>query len=159
MLDKAGLIKNSIFCNIFAKFMGFSDDNYLSGIYYFTDDMGVEKMLTRFKTSSTRGTVISITIPEGYTVDQIFQRLERTISVQLNRFTEFLILLISVMNMTLLQSLRILMKDTVSLKATFSLLPTNLNRVQSLQQLSESSLMLSRSVGQKNMLQKQLSLV
>ena len=50
VLDKAGLVKNSIFCNIFAKFMGFSDENYLSGIYYFTDDMGVEKMLTRFKT-------------------------------------------------------------------------------------------------------------
>ena len=77
VLDKAGLVKNSIFCNVFAKLMGFSDDNYLSGIYYFTDDMGVEKMLTRFKTSSTRGNVISITIPEGYTVDQIFQRLEK----------------------------------------------------------------------------------
>ncbi len=77
VLDKAGLIKNSIFCNIFAKVMGFSDENYLPGIYYFTDDMGVEKMLTRFKTSSTRGTVISITIPEGYTVDQIFERLEK----------------------------------------------------------------------------------
>lgn len=77
VLDKAGLIKNSIFCNAFAKLMGFSDDNYLSGIYYFTDDMGVEKMLTRFKTSSTRGNVVSITIPEGYTVDQIFQRLEK----------------------------------------------------------------------------------
>lgn len=77
VLDKAGLIKNSIFCNLFAKVMGVSDDNYLAGIYYFTDDMGVEKMLTRFKTSSTRGTVISITIPEGYTVDQIFERLEK----------------------------------------------------------------------------------
>ncbi len=77
VLDKAGLVKNSIFCNIFAKVMGFSDENYLAGIYYFTDDMGVEKMLTRFKTSSTRGTVISITIPEGYTVDQIFERLEK----------------------------------------------------------------------------------
>lgn len=77
VLDKAGLIKNSIFCNVFAKFMGFSDDNYLAGIYYFTDDMGVEKMLTRFKTSSTRGAVISITIPEGYTVDQVFARLEK----------------------------------------------------------------------------------
>ncbi len=77
VLDKAGLIKNSIFCNMFAKVMGFSDDNYLAGIYYFTDDMGVEKMLTRFKTSSTRGAVISITIPEGYTVDQVFERLEK----------------------------------------------------------------------------------
>ena len=77
ILDKAGLIKNSLFCNAFVKAMGFTDDNYLPGIYYFTDDMGVEKMLTRFKTSSTRGAVISITIPEGYTVDQIFQRLEK----------------------------------------------------------------------------------
>jgi UPF0755 protein len=77
ILDKAGLIKNSLFCNLFAKVMGVSDDNYLAGIYYFTDDMGVEKMLTRFKTSSTRGTIISITVPEGYTVDQIFERLEK----------------------------------------------------------------------------------
>ncbi len=77
VLDKAGLINNSLFCNIFAKFMGFTDENYLPGIYYFTDDMGIEKMLTRFKTSSTRGAVISITIPEGYTVDQIFERLEK----------------------------------------------------------------------------------
>ena len=77
VLDKAGLIKNSLFCNLFAKVMGVSDDNYLAGIYYFTDDMGVEKMLTRFKTSSTRGTIISITVPEGYTVDQIFERLEK----------------------------------------------------------------------------------
>ncbi len=77
VLDKAGLIKNSIFCNLFAKVMGYSDENYLPGIYYFTDDMGLEKMLTRFKTSSTRGAVLSITIPEGYTVDQIFERLEK----------------------------------------------------------------------------------
>jgi UPF0755 protein len=77
VLDKAGLIKNSLFCNLFAKVMGVSDDNYLAGIYYFTDDMGVEKMLTRFKTSSTRGTIISITVPEGYTVDQVFERLEK----------------------------------------------------------------------------------
>ncbi len=77
VLDKAGLVKNSIFCNIFANLMGFSDENYLPGIYYFTDDMGVEKMLTRFKTSSTRGAIISITIPEGYTVDQVFERLEK----------------------------------------------------------------------------------
>ena len=27
VLDKAGLVKNSIFCNMFAKLMGFSDDN------------------------------------------------------------------------------------------------------------------------------------
>ena len=77
VLDKAGLIKNSIFCNLYLKIMGYSDENYLPGVYYFTENMGVEKMITRFKTSTTRGAVISVTIPEGYTVDQIFNRLEK----------------------------------------------------------------------------------
>lgn len=76
-LDKAGLIKNTVFCDIFLKFMGFSDENYLPGVYYFTENMGVEKMITRFKTSTTRGAVVSVTIPEGYTIDQIFERLEK----------------------------------------------------------------------------------
>lgn len=57
--------------------MGYKDDNYLPGVYYFTENMGIEKMIKRFKTSSTRGALISITIPEGYTVDKIFERLEK----------------------------------------------------------------------------------
>ncbi len=76
-LDKAGLIKNTVFCDLFLKVMGYTDENYLPGVYYFTENMGVEKMITRFKTSSTRGAVISVTIPEGYTIDQIFERLEK----------------------------------------------------------------------------------
>lgn len=77
VLDKAGLIKNSIFCNIFAKFMGFDDNEYLPGVYYLTPDMGVERMLTRFQTTATRGKLISIVIPEGFTIHQIFDRLEK----------------------------------------------------------------------------------
>lgn len=77
VLDEAGLIKNSIFCNLFLSLMGESDEGYLPGVYYFTDDLGVEKMIDRFKTSSTRGAMISVTIPEGYTIDQIFERLEK----------------------------------------------------------------------------------
>lgn len=77
VLDKAGLIKNTIFCNLYLKIMGYSDENYLPGVYYFTENMGVEKMITRFKTSSTRGAHVSVTIPEGYTIDQIFERLEK----------------------------------------------------------------------------------
>ncbi len=77
VLDEAGLIKNSIFCNMFLKIMGEGDTGYLPGVYYFTDDLGVEKMIDRFKTSSTRGAMVSVTIPEGYTIDQIFQRLEK----------------------------------------------------------------------------------
>lgn len=77
VLDEAGLIKNSLFCNFFLSIMGESDKGYLPGVYYFTDDLGVEKMIDRFKTSSTRGAMISVTIPEGYTIDQIFERLEK----------------------------------------------------------------------------------
>lgn len=76
-LDKEGLIKNTMFCTLYLKIMGYSDENYLPGVYYFTENMGVEKMITRFKTSATRGAVISVTIPEGYTIDQIFERLEK----------------------------------------------------------------------------------
>ncbi len=76
-LDDAGLIKNTVFCNLFLTIMGESDEGYLPGVYYFTDDLGVEKMIDRFKTSSTRGAMISVTIPEGYTIDQIFARLEK----------------------------------------------------------------------------------
>lgn len=77
VLDEAGLINNSIFCNLFLSLMGEKDTGYLPGVYYFTDDLGVEKMIDRFKTSSTRGAMISVTIPEGYTIDQIFTRLEK----------------------------------------------------------------------------------
>lgn len=76
-LDKEGLIKNTMFCTLYLKIMGYSDENYLPGVYYFTENMGVEKMITRFKTSSTRGAHVSVTIPEGYTIDQIFERLEK----------------------------------------------------------------------------------
>lgn len=77
VLKKSGLIKNKLFCTVFIKAMGYKEDNYLPGVYYFTENMGVEKMIKRFKTSSTRGALISITIPEGYTVDKIFERLEK----------------------------------------------------------------------------------
>lgn len=80
VLDEAGLIKNRIFCTIFIKAMESLDGSqqkYLPGVYYFTESMGVEKMIKRFKTSSTRGATISVTIPEGYTIDQIIARLEK----------------------------------------------------------------------------------
>lgn len=77
VLGEKGLIKNELFCRLFIKAMGYTDKNYLPGVYYFTESMGIEKMIVRFKTSSQRGATISITIPEGFTIDQIFERLEK----------------------------------------------------------------------------------
>ena len=77
VLSEKGLIKNELFCRIFIKVMGYTDENYLPGVYYFNESMGIEKMIVRFKTSSQRGATVSITIPEGFTIDQIFERLEK----------------------------------------------------------------------------------
>ena len=77
VLREKGLIKNELFCRIFIKAMGYTDENYLPGVYYFNESMGIEKMIVRFKTSSQRGATVSITIPEGFTIDQIFERLEK----------------------------------------------------------------------------------
>ena len=77
ILDEAGLIKNKTFCYIFAKVMGVSDKGYLPGVYTLSPDMGVEKMLLRFKTTVVKGRLIEVVIPEGFTIDQIFSRLEK----------------------------------------------------------------------------------
>ena len=77
ILQQNDLIEHRHFCSLFAKMMQFKDDNYLTGVYYVTASMGVEKMLTTFKQPTTTGETVTLTFPEGYTVDQIVQKLEK----------------------------------------------------------------------------------
>lgn len=77
ILDKEGLIKNSLFCNIIAEVQQFKRDNYIPGIYYVTESMGLEGMLLHFKSTQTTGETVRLTFPEGYNVDQIIQKLEK----------------------------------------------------------------------------------
>ena len=77
ILDEADLIKNRTFCYLFAQIMGIDDEDYLPGVYTLSPDMGVEKMLLRFKTTVTKGRLVEIVVPEGFTIDQIFERLEK----------------------------------------------------------------------------------
>ncbi len=76
LLEKEGLIKNKIFCNIFAKFRHMDTVEYLSGVYYMNAKMGLERMLNLAKVEQTDLETVEVTIPEGYTLYQIFQRLE-----------------------------------------------------------------------------------
>lgn len=71
------LIKHKYFCLAFTKLMNYRDDNYLTGIYYFTQSMGLENMLSTFKKPVTTGETVSLTFPEGYNVDQIAEKLEQ----------------------------------------------------------------------------------
>ncbi|MBE6828084.1 MAG: endolytic transglycosylase MltG [Ruminococcaceae bacterium] len=71
------LIKHKAFCKVFAKFMKYRDDNYLTGLYYLTESMGLENMLSTFKKPTNKGETVTLTFPEGYNVNQIAEKLEK----------------------------------------------------------------------------------
>ncbi len=75
-LDDAGVIRNAWFCKLAAKIIGYSDEGYIPRTYDFKPSMGLENMLNEIKnkTSETAKTV-TLTFPEGYTVDQIIAML------------------------------------------------------------------------------------
>lgn len=76
--DRAGLIKHSTACKLFiAMTSDIRNDNnkYLKGEFTLTPDMGIEKMLETCTATQKRETV-EITFPEGYTVEQIAEKLE-----------------------------------------------------------------------------------
>lgn len=80
ILQENDLIEHRHFCSVFLKIMRLKDvkdGNYLTGVYYVTPSMGVEKMLMTFTVPSTSGETVTLTFPEGYTVDQILEKLEK----------------------------------------------------------------------------------
>ncbi|MDO5014885.1 MAG: endolytic transglycosylase MltG [Clostridia bacterium] len=80
ILDRENLIKNSLFCKMFIGFTNGvtqkSKPTYLSGVYYLSPDMGVEKMLLACMRRKTAKTV-RVTIPEGLSLDEIAIKLEK----------------------------------------------------------------------------------
>lgn len=77
ILRENKLIKHKYFCRICAKALEYRDDNYLTGIYYLTESMGLENMLSSFKKPTVTGETVTLTFPEGYTVNQIAEKLEK----------------------------------------------------------------------------------
>lgn len=78
--DRAGLIKHSTVCKLFiATTSGIRNDNdkYLKGEFTLTPDMGIEKMLSTCTATQKRETV-EITFPEGFTAEQIAEKLEES---------------------------------------------------------------------------------
>lgn len=87
-LHSAGLIKQKQLCLLFAKFRHFdgytNNENvwvpteYLSGVYYLEPELGLEGMLNTIKKSTNTGEyTVTLTFPEGWTISQIFERLEK----------------------------------------------------------------------------------
>ena len=76
-LNKSGVIHNAWFCRIAAQFAGYTDSGYLPGEYRFQRSQGLEKMLDTIKDNSrTSENVVTLTFPEGYTVDRILEMLD-----------------------------------------------------------------------------------
>lgn len=76
-LKKAKLIKNKYFCIVAAKLLGYTDKNYRTGEYSLTPSMGLENMLDSIKNkNSSAAKTVALTFPEGYSMNQILQKLE-----------------------------------------------------------------------------------
>ncbi len=86
LLDRKGLIYSANFCKIVSNLLGYAkvreyeggpyvDRTYPAGTYYLSPDMGVEGMLREIYTAGIDKSTVSITFPEGFTVDQIIEKL------------------------------------------------------------------------------------
>lgn len=77
ILHDNDLIKNKTFCKIFTQYRHFDDDTYLSGKYYLSSSMGLEGMLKDMMVAPITAETIKLSFPEGWTVQQIFEKLEK----------------------------------------------------------------------------------
>lgn len=75
VLHENGLIKHTVFCRVYAFFMGY-EDNYLNGMHQLNAKMGLEGMLLGTKEEKSGAETVDVTFPEGWTVSQIAERLE-----------------------------------------------------------------------------------
>lgn len=75
ILKENDLINNRLFCQIFLSVFE-TDGDYISGVYTLSPDMGVEKMIATMKTDFKNSETVSLTFPEGWTIEQIAEKLE-----------------------------------------------------------------------------------
>ena len=81
ILEDNDLINNKLFCNLFVKLLDLTSADkekreYVSGVYTLTPKMGLEKMLSTMKADITLSETVTLTFPEGWTIDQIAEKLE-----------------------------------------------------------------------------------
>ena len=77
ILDDSGLIKQKLFCKMFIKFRNLDEKEYLSGVYNLSGNMGIEGMLKDIMAAPVTADTVTLSFPEGWTVQQIFEKLEK----------------------------------------------------------------------------------
>lgn len=80
ILEDNGLIKNELFCKAFVKILSMTGSGrtrpYVSGVYTLSPGDGLEKMLSTMKADITLSETVTLTFPEGWTIDEIAEKLE-----------------------------------------------------------------------------------
>lgn len=84
-LEKQGVIKSAFAFRIYCKIHG-HDRDFKAGSYIFSPSMDAEKIATELKTGKVNN--ISFTIPEGYTVKQIAEKLSKEGIADYNKFMD-----------------------------------------------------------------------
>lgn len=80
ILSDAGLVKQEIFCRIYCNLINKALDkktDYKSGVYDVSKNLGVEGYLTKFREVQTGQETVMVSIPEGWSIYQIFDRLDK----------------------------------------------------------------------------------
>lgn len=77
ILNDNHLVKRKLLCKMFAKFREYDKGTYLSGVYYLDRSMGVEGMLNKCMASPESAETIKLGFPEGWTITQIFEKLDK----------------------------------------------------------------------------------
>ena len=77
VLAEKKLIKNAWFCKLFNHLLlTFDEDTeYIPGVYELSPNMGLEVMLSKMSSTSSSAETVMLTFPEGYTADQIIEKL------------------------------------------------------------------------------------
>lgn len=80
ILEDNDLINHGLFCKAFVKILDITSDSkkstYVSGVYTLSKSYGLEKMLSTMKADITLSETVTLTFPEGWTIDQIAEKLE-----------------------------------------------------------------------------------
>lgn len=77
ILCEKDLVDQTFITKIFCLFRDYDTVEYEAGVYYLESSDGIEKMLeTIMDSSSSSSDTVTLTFPEGYTVAQVFEKLD-----------------------------------------------------------------------------------
>ena len=75
-LKDSGAINNALMFRLYSKLTG-KDGTYKYGVYTFTNELGYKELAAMLQTDGAKADTVTVTIPEGATIDDIIKLLEK----------------------------------------------------------------------------------